>query len=258
LASNADKNMRPVLSIKNLSFSYDSTEVLSGISFAIGKGDYVALAGPNGAGKTTLVRVILGLENKYEGTIELFGKDFKSFKDWARIGYLPQQVNEFNPLFPATVKEVVGLGLLSHKSFPKKFKRSDEAKILKTLDLMDIAYLKDKLVGELSGGQQQRVFLSRALVSDPELLILDEPITALDPQTREHFFALAEKLNRDQGITLIIITHDTADIGQYASKLLYLDKRVIFYGGFADFCQSKEMEGYFGPFSQHLICHQHT
>jgi zinc transport system ATP-binding protein len=250
--------MHPVLSIKDLSFSYDSTEVLSAISLTIEKGDYIALAGPNGAGKTTLVRLILGLEEKYKGTIEIFGKASADFSEWDRIGYLPQEVNVFNPLFPATVKEVVGLGLLSHKSFPRKFTRSDEAKIMKALELMDIALLKDKLVGALSGGQQQRVFLSRALVSDPELLILDEPSTALDPKTREQFFELAERLNKDNGVTLIIITHDTAHIGQYASKLLYLDKRVVFYGGFADFCQSKEMEKFFGPFSQHLICHQHT
>jgi zinc transport system ATP-binding protein len=113
-------------------------------------------------------------------------------------------------------------------------------------------------VGELSGGQQQRVFLARALVSDPELLILDEPSTALDPKTREHFFELAGRLNKDKGVTLIIITHDTAHIGQYAGKLLYLDKQIVFYGGFGDFCQSKEMEKFFGPFSQHLICHQHA
>jgi zinc transport system ATP-binding protein len=249
--------MQTILSIKDLSFSYNSTEVLSGVSFDINKGDYVALAGPNGAGKTTLVKVILGLEHKQKGTIEILGRDSEVFSEWDRIGYLPQEVNVFNPLFPATVKEVVGLGLLSQKSFPKKFTRSDETRILKTLEFMDIVHLKDKLVGELSGGQQQRVFLCRALVSDPELLILDEPSTALDPQTREHFFTLAERLNKDKKVTLIIITHDTADIGQYAGKLLYLDKRVIFYGGFADFCQSKEMEKYFGPFSQHLICHQH-
>ncbi|OGP91810.1 MAG: ABC transporter ATP-binding protein [Deltaproteobacteria bacterium RBG_16_54_18] len=249
--------MGTILSIKDLSFSYDATEVLSAISLTIDKGDYIALAGPNGAGKTTLVRVILGLEEKYKGTIEIFGKDLEGFSEWRRIGYLPQDVNVFNPLFPATVKEVVGLGLLSHKSFPRKFTRSDEEKILKALELMDISLLKDKLVGALSGGQQQRVFLSRALVSDPELLILDEPSTALDPKTREQFFSLIEKLNKDKGVTLIIITHDTAHIGQYASKLLYLDKKIVFYGGFADFCQSKEMEKFFGPFSQHLICHQH-
>jgi zinc transport system ATP-binding protein len=250
--------MGTVVAIKNLSFSYDSTEVLSAISLTIEKGDYIALAGPNGAGKTTLVRLILGLEEKYKGTIEIFGKDLEGFSEWDRIGYLPQEVNVFNPLFPATVKEVVGLGLLSHKSFPRKFMGSDEEKILKALELMDIAHLKDKLVGALSGGQQQRVFLSRALVSDPELLILDEPSTALDPKMREQFFELAEKLNKDKGVTLVIITHDTAHIGQYANKFLYLDKKVIFYGGFDDFCQSKEMEKFFGPFSQHLICHQHT
>jgi zinc transport system ATP-binding protein len=254
---NVAKTMQPILSIKDLSFSYNSTEVLSGISFTINKGDYIALAGPNGAGKTTLVRVILGLEEKRKGTIELFGRDSEGFSEWGRIGYLPQEVNVFNPLFPATVREVVGLGLLSHKSFPRKFTRSDDTRILKALELMDIALLKDKLVGELSGGQQQRVFLARALVSDPELLILDEPSTALDPRTREHFFELVGRLNKDKNVTLIIITHDTAHIGQYAGKLLYLDKQVVFYGGFADFCQSKEMEKFFGPFSQHLICHQH-
>jgi zinc transport system ATP-binding protein len=253
----AVKTMQPVLSIKNLSFSYNSTEVLSGISFTIDKGDYVALAGPNGAGKTTLVKLILGLEEKRTGTIEILGEAVESFSDWGQIGYLPQQVNAFNPLFPATVKEVVGLGLLSHKSFPKKFSRGDEEKILKTLAVMDISPLEGKLVGDLSGGQQQRVFLARALVSDPQLLILDEPTTALDPQTREHFFELVERLHKEKGITLIIITHDTARIGQYAAKLLYLDKKIIFYGGFADFCQSSAMEKYFGSFSQHLICHQH-
>jgi zinc transport system ATP-binding protein len=250
--------MSTILSVKNLSFSYDTTEVLSGVSFDINKGEYVALAGPNGAGKTTLVKVILGLEHKQAGTIEILGKDSEAFSEWGRIGYLPQEVNVFNPLFPATVKEVIGLGLLSQKSFPKKFTRSDETRIMKTLEFMEIVHLKDKLVGELSGGQQQRVFLCRALVSDPELLILDEPSTALDPKTRDQFFELLGKLNEDKGVTLIIITHDTEHIGQYAGKLLYLDSRVIFYGGFADFCQSKEMERYFGPFSQHRICHQHT
>lgn len=250
--------MDTVLFIKNLSFSYEATEILSGVSFAVNNGNYIALAGPNGAGKTTLVKVILGLEGKHEGTVEIFGKDFANFNDWNRIGYLPQRVNDFNPLFPATAKEVVGLGLLSRKGYPRKFTRNDEAKIKQTLDLMGIFDLKDKLVGDLSGGQQQRVFLARALVSDPELLILDEPTTALDPQTREHFFGLVEKLNKEKGVTIILITHDTSYVGQYASNLLYLDKKVVFYGRFADFCESKEMEKYFGHFSHHLICHQHN
>jgi len=249
--------MTSILSVRNLYFSYGPAEALSDVTFTVEKGDYIALVGPNGAGKTTLVKTVLGLLGKYSGKAELFGQDRKSFDGWNRIGYLPQRINAFNPLFPAKVKEVVGLGLLSKIKFPKKFTKDDETKIKQTLDLMGIADLRDKLVGELSGGQQQRVFLSRALVSDPELIILDEPGTALDPQSRESFFEFIKKLNQDKGIAIILITHDTAQIGQYAKKLLYLDKKVVFYGSFADFCKSTEMNQYFGHFSQHLICHQH-
>jgi len=249
--------MNTILSVKNLSFSYGAAEVLRDVSFDVFKGDYIGLAGPNGAGKTTLIKTILGLTDKYTGAAELFGRDMRSFDSWYRIGYLPQRVNAFNPLFPATVKEVVGLGLLSRKSFPRRFTAADEEKIRRTLELMDISDLGDKLVGELSGGQQQRVFLARALVPDPELLILDEPSTALDPVSREGFYDIIKELNVEKGITSILITHDTAQIGRYANKLLYLDKKVIFYGRFGDFCHSQEMTDYFGSFSQHLICHQH-
>ncbi len=247
----------PILSVKNMSFSYDAAEVLRDVSFDVQKGDYIGLAGPNGAGKTTLIKAILGLTDNYTGTAELFGRDMRSFNSWYRVGYLPQRVNVFNPLFPATVKEVVGLGLLSKKKFPRRFTKEDGVKIMETLELMGIADLGNKLVGELSGGQQQRVFLARALAPDPELLILDEPSTALDPVSREGFYDVIKKLNVEKGITSILITHDTAQIGRYASKLLYLDKKVIFYGAFADFCHSPEMTGYFGALSQHLICHQH-
>lgn len=249
--------MPPILSIKNLCCSYGSAEVLSDVTFDVEKGDYIGLAGPNGAGKTTLVKTILGLSEKFRGDIKLFAQELKSFNGWGRIGYLSQRVTAFNPLFPAAVKEVVGLGLLSQKGFPRRFTKTDGTKIRQSLDLMGISDLQDKPVGDLSGGQQQRVFLARALVSDPELLILDEPGTALDPQSREDFFEFIKKLNIDRGITIILITHDTAQIGQYANKLLYLDKKIIFYGSFSDFCRSTDMNNYFGHFSQHLICHQH-
>ena len=249
--------MSKVLEIKNLSFTYGTSEILSDISFQVEKGDYIALAGPNGAGKTTLIKAILGLVKKSAGNIKIFGNNFENFNDWQKIGYLPQRVNAFNPLFPATVKEVVGLGLLSKKNYPKKITKKDEEKVKEMLSLMGIADLEDTPVAELSGGQQQRVFLARALASEPELLILDEPSTALDPQTRQHFFELVEKLNKEKGVTIILITHDTSQVGNYANKLLYLDRKVIFYGPFGEFCQAKNMEKYFGHFAQHIICHQH-
>jgi zinc transport system ATP-binding protein len=125
------------------------------------------------------------------------------------------------------------------------------------LQLMGIEHLSSRLIGELSYGEQQRTMLARALAGKPELLIFDEPTSALDPETRENFYLLTRELNYQQGTTIILITHDTGVLGNYARYLLYLDKKVIFSGTFEDFCASPAMTGFFGPISQHIICHQH-
>ncbi|OPY65674.1 MAG: High-affinity zinc uptake system ATP-binding protein ZnuC [Syntrophorhabdus sp. PtaU1.Bin050] len=246
-----------VLTAEDLAFRYNSTEVLSDISFRLQAGDYVGIVGPNGSGKTTLIKLILGFIQPDRGTILLFGSNPADFSEWRRVGYLPQRINSFNPNFPATVREIVALGLLSTKGFPKRIGKADKGAIESALSLLDILDIKNKLIGELSGGQQQRVLLAKAIVSKPELLILDEPTTALDPEAREKFFNTLRDLNRDGKVTIVIITHDTGTIGKYASRLLYLDKRIVFYGGFDAFCESSEMGSYFGEYSQHLICHRH-
>jgi zinc transport system ATP-binding protein len=122
---------------------------------------------------------------------------------------------------------------------------------------MDITSIKEKLIGELSGGQQQRVLIAKAMVNGPELLILDEPTTALDPEGREKFFDTLRNLNEKKKLTTIMVTHDIGTIGKYASKLMYIDKKVVFFGGFDNFCASPEMSSYFGEYSQHIICHRH-
>jgi zinc transport system ATP-binding protein len=246
-----------VVSAEKVCFQYNSAEVLTDITFRLTPGDYLGLVGPNGSGKTTLIKLVLGFLRSHSGMISLFGQPPSAFRDWHRVGYLPQRINSFNPHFPATVKEVVGLGLLSRKGFPKRFGQKDNRLIHGALDLMDITEIKDEMIGQLSGGQQQRVLIAKALVAEPELLILDEPAAALDPETRENFFALLKGLNQNRNTTVIMITHDMGSIGRYASALLYLDKRVIFYGSFESFCVSEDMTGYFGRFSQHLICHRH-
>jgi zinc transport system ATP-binding protein len=113
------------------------------------------------------------------------------------------------------------------------------------------------MLSELSSGQQQKVLLARALVSRPKVLIFDEPSTSLDAKSRETFFELIEKLNEQNGITIILITHDTGYIGKFANKLLYLDKKLVYFGSFSDFCKSEAMRAYFGEHDQHIICHQH-
>jgi len=245
-----------ILSVEGLSFRYNSLEVLSDISFSINAGDYIGLVGPNGSGKTTLIRIILGLMKPNKGNISLFGVEPWKFKDCYRIGYLPQRT-QFNPYFPAIVTEIVSSGLFSKRRFHKIPDKPEEAMIEEAMRLMDVLDIKNKLIGDLSGGQQQRVLVARAIVNEPELLILDEPTTALDPETRERFFHILQELNQNKKVTIILVTHDIASIGKYASRLLYLDKKIVFYGSFEDFCSSVDMGSYFGEFAQHLICHRH-
>lgn len=246
-----------VVTVHGLSLAYQGAEALCDVSFAVEKGSYVGVVGPNGSGKSTLVRCILGLARPDRGGVSLFGTPLDSFGQWQRVGYLPQGLQHFNPHFPATVAEVVGLGLLAARRFPRRIRREDAGTVDRALELMGVGDIRNRLIGELSGGLRQRVLLARALVNDPELLVLDEPTTALDPETRESFYRAISDLNRESGTTVILVTHDSGTIGSYASKLLYLDKCLVFYGSFDDFCGSPEMSEFFGPSSQHLICHRH-
>ncbi|HMK60350.1 MAG TPA: metal ABC transporter ATP-binding protein [Dissulfurispiraceae bacterium] len=246
-----------IICADRLCYRYNSADVINNISFDIAAGDYIGLVGPNGSGKSTLIRLILGLLVPTAGNLTLFGHPSIEMKCRERIGYLPQKLNFFNPFFPSTVREIVSLGLLSGRKLPKRLGLADIEKIGRILDILGISHLSDKAIGDLSGGQQQRVFIARALVNMPELLLLDEPTTALDPETRDNFFELMNRLNSERKVTIILVTHDTGSIGKYASKLLYIDKEVIFFGGFDEFCLSGDMTAFFGASSQHVICHRH-
>jgi len=245
--------MSVILKVEQLNIDYNRIPALKDVSFQVEAGAYVGLAGPNGAGKSTLVKAILGLEAVAEGKIELFGQPIANFSQWEKIAYLPQK-HQYNQLFPASVHEVVLSGLAG---LPSSFKKEAGPRVRSLLKDLEIDSEEYKLFSRLSGGQQQRVLLARALIRQPELLILDEPTTALDPQVREKFFNILDKVNREEKTTIIMVTHDTADIGRYAKSLLYLDRTLIFFGLFSDFCNSQKMKNYFGDFSQHLICHQH-
>ncbi|MCX8069721.1 MAG: metal ABC transporter ATP-binding protein [Thermodesulfovibrionales bacterium] len=238
-----------VIETYNLTASYNQTDVIRDVSVSIKEGDFIGLVGPNGAGKTTFIKVILGLIPRRSGSVRLFGFDLKDFKDWHKIGYLPQRMTMTVPHFPCTVKEVISLGFAS--------KKIQKEKIERVLSLLDISDIRNRLIGDLSGGQQQKVFIARALVNDPSLLILDEPTSAVDPESREHFYNIVKELNKNNNATILLITHDTGVIGKYANKLMYLDKEVIFYGTFDEFCKSTKMTEFFGDASQHIICHKH-
>jgi zinc transport system ATP-binding protein len=233
------------------------TTVLQDISIDIPEGSYAAIVGPNGSGKTTLLRTMLGLVPVDTGTVTLLGQDIRRFNQFSRIGYLPQ-ASQIHPHFPASAAEVVASGLLGGKRLPKFITRADRKSVTRAMELVNIASQADRPIGRLSGGQQQRTLLARAMVAEPDLLFLDEPTASLDPETRDGFYQTVDELNRRRGVTVVLVTHDTATVGRFASRLIYLDRRVVFAGSFEDFCNSQEMTEYFGHHAQHIICHRHN
>jgi len=246
--------MNTILSVDSLNVSYGRHRVLDDINFEIIKGDYVGIVGPNGSGKTTLVRTLLGLIQAESGTIH-FGNGLELARH--KIGYLPQIAITTDSLFPAKVREIVEMGLLVQKKFPKILHREDKGKVDKILEELGIKDLKNEKIGQLSGGQQQRVLLARAMVGEPEILILDEPTSALDPKIRGEFYQMVQELNQVNQVTILLVSHDIGSIGQYTNKMLYLDHKLIFFGDYKDFCHSNDMTDYFGFETQHKMCWQH-
>lgn len=246
--------MNNLINIQNVTLKYGRHEVLSSTSFTVHEADYIGIVGPNGSGKTTLMKAILGLHSPFKGKIE-FSSDIK---DSRFIGYLPQKSMNNDRLFPAKVREIVSMGLLARKKEPKFFTPKDYEKIDEVLVRLKISDLREQKIGNLSGGQQQRVLLARALVGAPRLLILDEPTSALDPKIREEFYEILQGLNEKEGVTILLVSHDIGSMGKYTQKMLYLDRRLVFFGTYEDFCKSPEMTRYFGALTQHQVCWRHN
>lgn len=224
--------MHPIIKVTGLSYHYDSIATLDNISFTVGKGDFLGIIGPNGAGKTTLFQCMLGIIRDYEGEINLFGFDIKQNKKiLQKIGYVPQKKN-VEQTFPATVKEVVSLGVIGV--------RNSSDYIDKAIDFVELGAYRDKRIGELSEGQQQRAIIAKALVKEPELLILDEPTTGIDSVTQEKFFNLLTKLNKDKGITIVWSSHDMNAVERLANRVACIDRKLFFHGQSEDFFGNEE------------------
>ncbi|PZE22075.1 metal ABC transporter ATP-binding protein [Paenibacillus xerothermodurans] len=203
-----------IVTIDDVSFFYENKKVIERLNFDIYERDFVGLIGSNGAGKTTLLKMIVGLLKPSAGEVRLFEQPAGSFRDWERIGYVPQK-NAFNPLFPATVREVVLSGLYGKKKMLRRLTKADHQKCDDALYAMRIEDLADRRIGQLSGGQQQRVFLARALINNPELLILDEPTVGIDAETQAGFFNMIKHMHQHHHITFIMVSHDIDMVQSY-------------------------------------------
>ena len=213
-----------ILTCENASFSYDGTVVLENVSFSLKAGDYLCIVGENGSGKSTLIKGLLSLKAPSSGRIAL-GDGLKK----SEIGYLPQQT-EIQRDFPASVWEVVLSGCLNSLGSRLFYSAEDKARAAKNIERMGIEDLKSASYQELSGGQQQRVLLARALCATKKLLLLDEPVTGLDPVAAGEMYNLIKLVNLCDDISVIMVTHDIHEAVRYATHILHLGHRQLFFG----------------------------
>jgi len=219
------KMEKNLLDIKNLSAGYDRNIIIEDINFSVKEKDFVGIIGPNGGGKTTLLRVLLGLINPVKGKISYyFSENNTKFRDY--IGYLPQQT-QMDDKFPISVYEVVSSGLITKKSDHFSFMKRHSQRIEEVLKMIGMSAYKKSPVGELSGGQLQRVFLGRAIISKPQLLILDEPDTYVDNRFENELYQLLKELN--ESMAILLVSHDVGTISSYIKTIACVNKNLHYH-----------------------------
>lgn len=247
----------PIFDVKNLSFSVRGVDILKNISLEIFNGEYIAIIGPNGGGKTTLIRMLLGLEKPSSGEIKIFGKKLKKFKKWNKIGFVPQRASLVDTNFPATVQDIVTMGRVANRTLFSRFSNEDKKHVHDAMVKMDILDLKDKMVGTLSGGQRQRVMIARALASSPEILILDEPNTGVDMVSQQRFYKLLSKLNKEDGITIVFITHDIGVIADDIARLFTINQQATICNNPKEALSCEDVSALYGMEAHLLYNHKH-
>ncbi len=243
--------------VKHLSFEVNGQSILQDVSLLIRRGEYCAIIGPNGGGKTTLIRLMLGLEVPTQGTVRLFGTPLKTFKSWGKIGYVPQRAVQIDTAFPATVYEVVKMGRTANSGWWPFASASDHAAVERAMEKMDVLHLRERLVGELSGGQRQRVMIARALASEPEMLILDEPNTGVDMASQHRFYELLRRLNREERLTVVFITHDVGVISGDIGRLFTVNRKLLTCNNPQEALSCAEMSKLYGIDAHALYNHHH-
>ena len=228
-----------LISCKNVSLYYEKHLAVNNASFEVENGDYICILGENGTGKSTLIKGILGLISIESGEISFSGIDKNE------IGYISQQT-DVQKGFPATVEEVVLSGLLSKKKLLPFYSKKDKEKAHYNMKLLSVDDIAKKSYRDLSGGQRQRVLLARALCSTAKLLVLDEPVNGLDPVVSHELYCLIKKLNVEQGITILMVSHDIVSAVNHANKILHMNTEQEFFGSTNDYMHTDLYERMMG------------
>ena len=232
--------METLITCDHMDLGYENQDAVLDVTIQVDAGDYLCIVGENGSGKSTLIKGILGLLKPTGGTLTVAEELKKS-----GIGYLPQQTAAQRD-FPAAVWEVVLSGCLKRRQNRPFYSAAERGLAKLNMEKLGITDLKDQCYRELSGGQQQRVLIARALCATDKLLILDEPITGLDPSVIQDFYHLVERLNKKDGVAIVMVTHDLKNVLPYASKILHLKQRTVFYGAPAEYEESPEGREFLG------------
>ncbi|WP_432662484.1 metal ABC transporter ATP-binding protein [Wukongibacter baidiensis] len=249
--------MNKIVSVENLSFGYDEKLVLEDINFEIFKGDYLGIVGPNGSAKSTLFKLILGLLKPQKGSTKIFGQDIKNFKEWGRVGYVAQKATSFNGAFPATVEEIVAANLFPRIGLFKSIKKEHKEKVYETLKIVGMEDYRHRLIGNLSGGQQQKVFIARTLISEPEIIFLDEPTVGIDIASQGEFYDLLERFNKEMNITIVMISHDIGVITEKVSRIACMgDKKLLVQNKCCKVSFSESLTKFYGD-SMNMLVHRH-
>ena len=225
--------MKPLITCSHVDFGYENHDAVIDLNMEVCPGDYLCIVGENGSGKSTLIKGLLGLLKPTGGSLKI-GEDLRR----TGIGYLPQQTAAQRD-FPASVREVVLSGCLSRRGSRPFYSREEKQLAAENMRRLGIEDLGRRCYRELSGGQQQRVLIARALCATRQMLILDEPVTGLDPSAIQEFYHLVRQLNREEHVTILMVTHDVGNVLQEAGKVLHLKQRVLFYGTAEDYRASE-------------------
>jgi zinc transport system ATP-binding protein len=220
----------PLVRLRDVSFAYGATPALEEITLEIWPRSLVGVIGPNGAGKSTLLRVMVGLLKPQAGAVELFGVPLARFREWWRVGYVPQRPALLGSGVPATVEEVVATGRLSRLGTLGRPAARDRAAVARAIETVGLEGQPHRSIGELSGGQQQRVLIARALASEPELLLLDEALAGVDLDTQEGLYALFRRLTTAGGMAVVFVSHDVGVLATQVTTMACVNRRLLFWG----------------------------
>jgi zinc transport system ATP-binding protein len=245
-----------LIDVRNLNFSYDAQSVLEDVSFTVETGEYVGIVGPNGGGKTTLLKILVGLLKPASGTVVVDGAAPTDHARPAVIGYVPQRISQDQAAFPATVYELVESGRTVRSGLFGRLNETDRQVIGRSLKVAGIEALQTRLMSELSGGQRQRVYVARALASEPKLLILDEPFVGVDVKAQQEFYTFLKELNRTQGLTILVVSHDIDAIAEEVKSILCLNRWLLCSGSPELLHEPEVIDTVYGKKVMHL--HRHA